>query len=393
MSKYNCCVLFLYMVLIFHSAESKSYENVNLLYTDLLTNYNKDVRPELDLSSRTLVKVGLHLVTLAKLDELKGQISIVGFLNLEWTDSKLNWNPDTFSITHIYIPAEKIWKPFLLPGNSVDQPMYVDCKDSPILVFINGTVSWLPGFKWNLKCPIDTTHFPFDTQRCFATLLAWPYTNSDIEFISMFATVQTDFLMTDVTWELEYTQTSVGNIPFHSMSFTMNFKRRHAYFTVTLLMPLCFIGVLNILVFKIPPACGERIGYAITVLLSVSVFMTIASDLLPPSSVPHLSYISILLLEHLTLSCFIMISTIYGLNCYHTPREKPVHPVYRRLLCSRRRRKIRSMNLISKSNHVTETMDIVTWTDVGKMLDKVFFYFYLFLLVAIYTVYIINVVK
>jgi hypothetical protein len=95
----------------------------------------------------------------------------------------------------------------------------------------------------------------------------------------------------------------------------------------------------------------------------------------------------------LTLSCVIMISTIYGLNCYHTPREKPVHPVYHRLLCSRRQRNIRSVNLISKSNHVTETMDIVTWTDVGKMLDKVFFYFYLFLLVAIYTVYIINVVK
>jgi len=205
MAKYNCRVLFLYMVLIFHSAESKSYENVNLLHTDLLTNYNKDVRPELDLSSRTIVKVGLHLVTLAKLDELKGQISIVGFLNLEWIDNKLNWKPDTFNITHIYIPAEKIWKPFLLPGNSVDRPMYVDGKDSPILVFSNGTVSWLPGFKWNLKCPIDTTHFPFDTQRCFVTLLAWPYTNSDIEFISMFATVQTDFLMKDVTWELENT--------------------------------------------------------------------------------------------------------------------------------------------------------------------------------------------
>jgi hypothetical protein len=47
------------MVLIFHSAESKSYENVNLLHTDLLTNYNKDVRPELDLSSRTLETVSI----------------------------------------------------------------------------------------------------------------------------------------------------------------------------------------------------------------------------------------------------------------------------------------------------------------------------------------------
>jgi hypothetical protein len=200
MAKYVCHFSFLYMVLIFHSVKSTYYENVSLLHSDLLTNYNKDIRPELDLSSRTKVKVGLYLVTLAKLDEIKGQISIVGFLNLEWTDNKLNWEPDKYNnVTHTYIPADKIWKPFLLAGNSVDLPTYVDIKDSPILVFSNGTVFWQPGVKWNLKCIIDTTHFPFDTQKCSITLIAWPYTSSDIYFISMFATAQTEFLMEDVT--------------------------------------------------------------------------------------------------------------------------------------------------------------------------------------------------
>ena len=393
MVKNNYSLLFLFMVLIFHSVKSTSYETVNLLHSDLSTNYNKDIRPELDLGSRTMVKVGLYLVTLAKLDEIKGQISIVGFLNLEWTDNKLNWEPDKYNnVTHTYIPADKIWKPFLLAGNSVDLPTYVDIKDSPILVFSNGTVFWPPGVQWNLKCIIDTTRFPFDTQKCSIALMAWPYSRSDIDLISMFATVRTEFLLEDVTWTLDYTAVVVkDDILDHSINFDLHFTRRHPYFTATLLLPLCFIGVLNILVFKIPKDCGERIGYAITVLLSVSVFMTIASDLLPPSSVPHLSYFSILLIENLISSCFIMISTIYGMSCYHTSHEKPVHSLYHRLV--RSKIQIQNNDHISESNDVTKIMDTVTWKDVGEMLDKVFFYFYLILLVAIYTAYIINVVK
>jgi hypothetical protein len=59
-----------------------------------------------------------------------------------------------------------------------------------------------------------------------------------------------------VTWKLEYTAATVGyDTSYNSINFDLHFKRRHP-----LLLPLCFIGVLNILVFKIPPACGERIG-------------------------------------------------------------------------------------------------------------------------------------
>ena len=54
------------MVLIFHSVNSTSYENISLIHSDLLTNHSKDIRPELDLGSMTMVKVGLCLVTLAK---------------------------------------------------------------------------------------------------------------------------------------------------------------------------------------------------------------------------------------------------------------------------------------------------------------------------------------
>jgi hypothetical protein len=63
-------------------------------------------------------------------------------------------------------------------------------------------------FKMDIKID-DTTHFPFDTQKCSIMLIAWPYTSSDIYFISMFATAQTEFLMEDVTWELDYTAVTI----------------------------------------------------------------------------------------------------------------------------------------------------------------------------------------
>ena len=43
---------------------------------------------------------------------------------------------------------------------------------------------------------------------------------------------------------------------------------------------------LNTMVFVLPTESGERVGYAITCLLSLSVYMTFASEGLPDSSKP-----------------------------------------------------------------------------------------------------------
>jgi hypothetical protein len=47
--------------------------------------------------------------------------------------------------------------------------------------------------------------------------------------------------------------------------------------------------ILNIFVFLLPADSGERVGYAITVLLAIAVFLTISSDSLPATSNPRIS--------------------------------------------------------------------------------------------------------
>jgi hypothetical protein len=47
------------------------------------------------------------------------------------------------------------------------------------------------------------------------------------------------------------------------------------------------MSILNVFVFLLPADSGERVGYAITMLLAIAVFLTISSDSLPAMSNPH----------------------------------------------------------------------------------------------------------
>lgn len=380
----------------------QSFDDIKFLHKDLLSDYNKHIRPESNMENPTKVYVGINLVTLADLDEVKGQLSIVGFLNISWTDTNLIWKPWDYGDAYsTWLSSSSIWKPRLLSGNSVNVPTFIDVADLQTLVEYDGTCYWLPGILWHLSCKINNVKFPFDIQECYIILLAWPYLNAlkDIQLVSMFPSANRDYYAEHVTWELMETNTYViSRYEIPAIQFDFKFKRRHKYFVITLICPLMFIGILNILVFKIPSQSGERIGYAITVLLSVAVYMTIASNLLPPSSLPDLSYISMLLLENLILSCFIMISAIYGLHCYHYPDEKPIPWIYQKLyayrqILSRRKEKISDSKLGLDSSKTPEySWNKVTWKQVSEHLDTFFFIFYFFCLVAIHANYIIKVI-
>ncbi|CAC5386081.1 unnamed protein product [Mytilus coruscus] len=379
----------------------QSFEDIRVLHEDLSLNYNKDIRPENNMENPTKVHVGINLVTLADLDEVKGQLSIVGFLNISWTDNNLIWDPEDYGEAYsTWLSSSTIWKPRLITGNSVNFPTFIGVADLQTLVEYDGTCYWLPGVLWNLSCKINNVKFPFDIQECSILLFAWPYLHSmnDIKLVSMFPSAKKDYYAEHVTWELMETETYViSRFEIPAVQFDIKFKRRHKYFVITLICPLVFIGILNILVFKIPSQSGERIGYAITVLLSVAVYMTIASNLLPPSSLPDLSYISMLLLENLVLSCFIMFSAIYGLHCYHYPDDKPIPWIYQKLYAWGqkvfRKEKISDSTPSLDSNKTLEySWNKVTWTQVSENLDTFFFILYFFSLVAIHTNYIIKVI-
>ena len=84
------------------------------------------------------------------------------------------------------------------------------------------------------------------------------------------------------------------------------------------------MGVLNLLVFLLPAQSGERVGYSITLLLAIAVFLTIAADNLPKTSFPTISILCLKLLVDMMISGLVILFTIVGLRFYHTDENKPV---------------------------------------------------------------------
>ena len=99
------------------------------------------------------------------------------------------------------------------------------------------------------------------------------------------------------------------------------------------------MGVLNLLVFLLPAQSGERVGYSITLLFAIAVFLTIAADNLPKTSFPTISILCMKLLIDMIISGLVILFTIIGLRFYNTDENKPVPrcvaTITRVLLCKR----------------------------------------------------------
>ncbi|XP_052279298.1 neuronal acetylcholine receptor subunit alpha-6-like [Dreissena polymorpha] len=105
--------------------------------------------------------------------------------------------------------------------------------------------------------------------------------------------------------------------------FKFKLKRRPAYVLVNVLLPILFLSVLNLLVFLLVPESGERVSYCITVLLSIVVFMTIVSAMLPRTSKP-VPIVSYKLIVDMVISAAITVVSILNLRIYSKDPEIPV---------------------------------------------------------------------
>ena len=69
-----------------------------------------------------------------------------------------------------------------------------------------------------------------------------------------------------------------------AVKFSLTLKRKYSYYLLTMVLPVIFLALLGAFVFMLPVECGEKIGFGLTILLSLSVVMTIVSDNIPPVS-------------------------------------------------------------------------------------------------------------
>jgi hypothetical protein len=145
----------------------------------------------------------------------------------------------------------------------------------------------------------------------------------------------------------------------------------------------------------LPVESGERMGYSITVLLAVAVYLTIIQGKLPEASEPNVSYLTYKLLIDMLLGCAMVIAVVVGMNFYHNADDKKIPNKLKSFTsgwkkCCRRKTSPVSKDKSDESektpvecvNDVTDSDVIcnVTWNDVGLAFDKLFLILFFILL-------------
>ena len=102
--------------------------------------------------------------------------------------------------------------------------------------------------------------------------------------------------------------------------YTVCIKRKPLYYAMVLVLPIVTIYLLSGLSFFLPPDTGEKVAFAMTVLLAQIVAYAALSDIFPAGSnnLPLLLYFVGSVMLHMALLCFMAVTGMsFWLNFFH----------------------------------------------------------------------------
>ncbi|XP_023245996.1 acetylcholine receptor subunit alpha-like isoform X6 [Copidosoma floridanum] len=317
------------------------------LYDDLLSNYNKLVRPVVNVTDALTVKIKLKLSQLIDVN-LKNQIMTTNlWVEQSWYDYKLQWDPKEYGgVEMLHVPSDHIWRPDIVLYNNADGNFEVTLATKATLNY-TGRVEWKPPAIYKSSCEIDVEYFPFDEQTCVMKFGSWTYDGFQVDLRHIDEVqgsnvidigVDLSEFYTSVEWDILEVP-AVRNEKFYTccdepyldITFNITMRRKTLFYTVNLIIPCMGISFLTILVFYLPSDSGEKVSLSISILLSLTVFFLLLAEIIPPTSlvVPLLGKFVLFTMILDTLSICV---TVAVLNVhFRSPQTHVMKPWVRRV--------------------------------------------------------------
>ncbi|XP_022179628.1 acetylcholine receptor subunit alpha-like isoform X2 [Myzus persicae] len=270
------------------------------LYDDLLSSYNKLVRPVVNTSDVLRVSIKLKLSQLIDVN-LKNQIMTTNlWVEQAWNDYKLQWDPKEYGgVQMLHVPSDHIWRPDIVLYNNADGNYEVTLM-TKATVYCTGLVLWQPPAVYKSSCSIDVEFFPYDVQTCVLKLGSWTYDGFKVDLRHMDEKVGSnivdvgvdlsEFYMS-VEWDiLEVPAVRNEKIypccdePYLDITFNITMRRKTLFYTVNIIIPCMGISFLTVLTFYLPSDSGEKVTLSISILISLHVFFLLVVEIIPPTS-------------------------------------------------------------------------------------------------------------
>ncbi|KAM3920306.1 5-hydroxytryptamine receptor 3A-like [Leptodactylus fuscus] len=274
-----------------HSENNCSFSDV----ASIVKNFtDSDVRPVKDWKNPTNVSIDLTLYTIISLDTSLQTLTTFLWFSMEWNNEFLSWNPKDFcDIKKIFISTNDFW----LPDLYIYEMTFYD-KDNPVIPYLkvsnNGEIKYSYPLKVTSTCDLNIYKFPFDIQTCNLTFGPYIHSVKDIIMRNKYNSTevykssinasesQGEWSLLDITVGAD--NKSVGSNNYSIVTYSITMQRAPVLYIINLIIPACFMVILDIASMFIPMQTGERLGFKITVVLGFSVLLLILNNLLPSSN-------------------------------------------------------------------------------------------------------------
>ena len=163
----------------------------------------------------------------------------------------------------------------------------------------DGNVTWMSTVIVKSSCSINVRYFPFDEQTCDLVFASWTYDGNLIGLnINSGEGDVTNFIKNGEWNLIDLNAVKVDKIysccdePYPEIIYNFLIRRRPLYYVFNMVFPCLLITLVAFLGFYLPPGSSEKVSIGITTLLSITVFLMLVSESMPPTS-EHLPLLGI----------------------------------------------------------------------------------------------------
>ncbi|XP_046378340.2 neuronal acetylcholine receptor subunit alpha-7-like [Haliotis rufescens] len=388
----------LYLLLLLGTTRGQDDHHILRLHNDIIKNNNPKVRPVKNSSDTITVFLQLHLLSMSDFDEVTQTVTANGFFFLTWKDEFLTWNASEYGgVGEISPDYGMVWRPYITIRNVVESVEPLGLDFGIIKVTADGIVTSLPGDTFKTFCLMDVTNFPLDEQECTYSTLDWGNTIKEVDLQPINNSIGLDLFNANSQWDIIHTSAhrvvlQTSDMPHPFINFKMTLKRKSSLVILTTLLPVLMLALVNVMVFLIPVESGEKLSFAITVLLSFMVSLTFITGLLPQNG-DTLPVFTIFIVGQFVMSSIYVFLTIWITQVFY--RDAAIRPVpsWMGRITRAWERCIFGTSAVGNQETLTQERmskdswnpPSVTWKRVSRMMNKLFFclFFMLFIITTL----------
>ena len=140
------------------------------------------------------------------------------------------------------------------------------------------------------NCISNLINFPFDEQECLLVLIAQNAESGQVKLNPTTADNASNHAQWDIVG-ISAISTEVGAGPNYNLSLAtaivaIQLARLPTFYVLNIILPIFFLGLIGLGSFMIPLKSGERASVCISVVLGITIFQVVLSDVLPRTSRP-----------------------------------------------------------------------------------------------------------